>query len=317
MQDIMMENQFEDTVYALAASPAFETDSICFSAQASGLFKSTDGGQTWSSAYESLQLTTPLQTVAVALSPNFQNDRCLFAAIPGGVLRSIDGGDNWTMASLPKPFPFISAIAISPDFEEDRTVFACTMEDGVLRSEDRGASWVAWNFGLFDRAVFCIAVSPTYSKDHTVFIGTESGMFSSTSGGRGWRDLFFPAEAAPVISLALSPKFAEDGTLFAGTESAGLWVSTDCGRTWKVIDTLEIEGAINAILVSSSFPDHPDILVMFDTGVKISRDRGASWQDWKAGYDGEAGLSAISASQGLSSNAALFLGLTDGQVITI
>ena len=69
----------EDYVYALAASPSFAQDGICFAARRSGLYRSDDGGITWRSAYGSLDLEVPLTTLAVAVSPAFESDRSVFA----------------------------------------------------------------------------------------------------------------------------------------------------------------------------------------------------------------------------------------------
>jgi photosystem II stability/assembly factor-like uncharacterized protein len=317
MVDEMEMEEIQDTVYALVASPAFEQDGICFSAQASGLRRSVDGGKTWNSVYGSLKLELPLQTIAAAISPNFAQDQTLFAGVPGGVLRSTDGGNQWTAATFPEPAPFLSAMAVSPNFEQDGMVFTGTMEDGVLRSDDRGATWVAWNFGLFDRSVFALAVSPNYSTDRTVFIGTESGLFRSNSGGRGWRDLNFPGESAPILSLAISPEYAKDQMLFAGTESAGLFWSEDRGQTWKQVEALEVQGAINAILLSKDFPVEPDILVVFDNGLMVSRDGGKSWAEWNSEFQFEEGLVSVAAPHGLKAGATLLVGMSDGQVLAV
>ena len=59
-----------DGVTALAASPRFEQDRICFAACVSGLYRSDDGGVTWRYTYDSLGLDAPLATMAVALSPD-------------------------------------------------------------------------------------------------------------------------------------------------------------------------------------------------------------------------------------------------------
>ena len=195
-----------DLVYALAASPTFADDGLCFAACLSGLRRSTDGGHTWHNAYASLALQAPLSATSVAFSPDFGEDRTVFAGALGGVLRSHDGGQSWVVAGLPAPPPFVTGLVVSPHFREDGLLFAGTMEDGVLRSWDRGISWAAWNFGLLDLNVLALAISPGFGEDETLFVGVESGVFRSTNGGRAWRETAFPMECAPVLSLALSPR---------------------------------------------------------------------------------------------------------------
>ena len=43
-------------VHALAASPTFAKDGICFAAHTAGLASSEDGGRTWRDAYTALEL---------------------------------------------------------------------------------------------------------------------------------------------------------------------------------------------------------------------------------------------------------------------
>jgi photosystem II stability/assembly factor-like uncharacterized protein len=319
-EEVVVDNQFneaevQETVYALAASPDYETDKTCFAAKASGMYGSRDGGASWKFLYSSLNLQAPLQTIGAVVSPEFEKDPCVFAGVPGGILRSKDGGETWTLATISNPAPFISALAVSPNFENDCTVFAGTMEDGVFRSVDQGANWVAWNFGLFDRIVYALVVSPNYSRDREVFVGTETGVFKSTSSGRGWRDMDFPMEAAPVLSLAISPDYGQDGTLFAGTESSGLFVSNDRGKHWKAVESLPNLGSINAILLSRGEGGQSDALVLFEQTIFLSRDGGASWTEWNPQIDPEEGLVSVIAPLGLSAGSPVLVGCGDGQII--
>ena len=75
------ETQLEDIVYALAASPSFEEDGLCFAARPTGLYRSQDGARSWQDAYASLDLAAALTTPAVALSPAFETDATLFAGL--------------------------------------------------------------------------------------------------------------------------------------------------------------------------------------------------------------------------------------------
>jgi len=305
----------QDIVYAIATSPCFAQDGICFAARQSGLYRSDDGGINWRFAYGSLNLEAALATTAVVVSPTFESDRRLFAGSQGGVLRSIDGGENWSVAVFPPPPPIVSALAISPDFEDDGTLFAGTVEDGVFRSADRGSRWSAWNFGLLDLNVLSLAISPDFADDETLFVGTETGIFRSTNGGRAWREVDFPTDFAPVLSLALSPGYADDGVLFAGTESCGLFRSEDRGRTWARLGQDAVQDSVNGIVLSPQFPAQPDVLVVLSTALLVSRDDGRSWSDWKAGLPTDQGVSCVAAPQGLAPDAPLLIGLVQGGVL--
>lgn len=317
VDDTGEETRIQNLVFSLAASPNFAQDGICFAARQSGLYRSDDGGITWRTTYDSLDLEAPLATMAVVVSPGFVSDRSVFAGVQGGILRSMDGGKNWNVAVLPSPPPLISTLVVSPNFAHEGTLFAGTLEDGVFRSADRGSRWAAWNFGLLDLGVFSMAISPDFANDETLFVGTETGIFRSTNGGRAWREVNFPAEFAPVLSLALSPGYADDGVLFAGTESYGLFYSDDRGRTWTRLGEDLIADAVNGIVLSPEFPTQPDVLVMLSTALLVSRDGGQSWSDWKAGLSFEHGLASVAAPQGLDPGAPLLVGLVGGDVVRV
>lgn len=311
------EIKVQDIVYALAASPGFAQDGVCFAARQRGLYRSEDRGGTWCCVYDSLNLEGDLATTAVAVSPDFESDRNVFAGTQGAVLCSVDGGENWSVASLASPPPVVSTMVVSPSYVEDGTLLVGTMEDGVFLSSDRGSRYHRWNFGLLDLNVFALVISPAFADDETLFAGTESGIFRSTNGGRAWREVSFPIDYAPVISLALSPNYANDGVLFAGTESSGLFRSGDRGQTWECIGEGAIADAVNAIVVSPEFPDTPSVLVALTTALLISRDGGQSWGDWRKGLDLAQGVSAVAAPQGLAPDAPLLVGLVGGDVLQL
>lgn len=311
------EIEIQDIVYALAASPGFAEDGICFAARQCGLFRSEDGGGTWRCAYDSLNLEGDLITTAVAVSPDFESDRSVFAGTRGAVLSSVDGGEKWSVASLASPPPVVSTMVVSPSYVEDGKLLVGTMEDGVFLSSDRGSRYQRWNFGLLDLNVLTLVISPSFAEDETLFVGTESGIFRSTNGGRAWREVSFPIDYAPVISLALSPNYVNDGILFAGTESSGLFRSGDRGQTWECIGENAIADAVNAIVVSPEFPDTSSVLVALSTTLLISRDGGQSWADWREGLDLAQGVSAVAAPQGLAPDAPLLVGLIGGDVLQL
>jgi len=317
IDDTNAEHQIQDLVYSLATSPNFAQDGICFAARQSGLYRSDDGGITWRTTYDSLDLGAPLATMAVVVSPGFVSDRSVFAGAQGGILRSVDGGKNWNVAILPSPPPLISTLVVSPDFAHDGTLFAGTVEDGVFRSADRGSHWAGWNFGLLDLSVFSMAISPDFAHDETLFVGTETGIFRSTNGGRAWREVNFPAEFPPVLSLALSADYTNDGVLFAGTESCGLLCSDDRGRTWTRLGEDIVSEAVNGLVRSPEFPAKPDVLVLLSDALLVSRDGGQSWSDWKAGLPIEQGMASVAAPQGLDPDAPLLVGLIGGDVLRI
>ena len=279
-------DQMQDTVYALTAAP----DGTIYAGRASGLQRSDDNSASWQDAYANFESDVPLTTAALAAAP----DGRLFAGVNGGVLRSSDGGVTWFAASFGTPPPLVTALAVSPNFEEDGVVLAATAEDGVYASGDRGAIWTPWNFGLIDLNAFSLALSPDFAKDQTAYIGTETGIFRSTNGGRAWRVLPFPIDSAPVLSLAVSPN-----VVLAGTEASGLYRSTDRGKTWE---SVLAEGSVSALSIQ------PDALwALVDDRILRSTDDGQTWADWKQ-FDEQQPLAL------LVRDDAVFAGFADGAV---
>lgn len=312
-----------EIIHALAASPDFARDGMCFAARPSGLYRSSDGGHTWQLAYNPSGSETPLPTSAVVLSPHFAVDKTVFAGVPGAVLYSVDAGATWHTVVLSSPPPFVSVLAISPNYAEDGCVFAGTMEDGVFRSGDRGTHWAAWNFGLLDLNVLSLAVSPDYARDETLFVGTDSGIFRSTTGGRAWREVdsgpagLRSTDFAPVLSLAISPQYAIDGTLFAGSESAGLYRSSDRGHTWQRLGKNVLPGPVNGIVLDPQYPTRPRILVLLHAALLVSEDDGATWSEWRPDLQGDQALTCIAAPLGLENGTPLLMGTTGGEVLVV
>ena len=122
-----------------------------------GLFKSTDGGESWASA---TQASGPGDVLALAIDPS--NPSTIYAVQDGSggfsaddpnaplVWRSTDGGETWTQAS----FPGLSDVIVSGGlFYDARTpgmLYAITTGETALvfRSLDGGATWQEITDGL-------------------------------------------------------------------------------------------------------------------------------------------------------------------------
>ncbi len=280
-----------DFVYALAVVPG----GACLAARESGLYRSSDDGKTWQSAYGTLRLKGPLSASALAISPDFARDRTLFVGVSGGILRSTDAGQNWDANPLPDPLPLISSLTMSPAYSKDGFILATTFAHGVFYSPDYGMTWLTGNFSLGDSRGLTSTISPNFAADRTVLIGTETGLFDSRNGGRSWDWADLPY--VPVTSVAFTPA----GIVYAGTDGDGMYTSADNGLTWKR-STLKNTLSISLILT----PSARDLLVFAGETLYRSQDAGARWTAHT--------LRAAATAAALLDADRLLIGYTDGSI---
>ena len=131
-------------VYALAIDPTTPTTLYAGTATG-GVFKSTDGGATWSAV--NTGLPCDLSRAASPPSPSIPRPRAPSTrGRSGGVFKSTDGGATWSAVNTGCRSPRVSALAIDPT--TPTTLYAGTDGGGVFKSTDGGASWSAANTGL-------------------------------------------------------------------------------------------------------------------------------------------------------------------------
>ena len=142
-----------DIVYVAAAGHLWGPNSE------RGVFKTTDGGRTWTKV-----LYVDDNTGATDLVMDPQDPQTLFAAMyqrqrkawgfngggPGsGIFRSRDGGATWTRLSNGLPQGDKGRIGLDIFHADPRVIFAVVeaagRDSGVYRSADRGDTWQAWS----------------------------------------------------------------------------------------------------------------------------------------------------------------------------
>jgi photosystem II stability/assembly factor-like uncharacterized protein len=150
---------------------------------AGGLFKSVDGGASWSK--------TPLGDTAVsALAIDPTNSSTLYAAIEGGFIqprgfrglfKSTDGGASWVAIKSGLEGVMASRFRVTAlviDQGSANIIYAATSGVGVFRSTDSGATWAPFNNGLGNFDVRVLALAKGDSK--TLYAATGGGVFAMT-----------------------------------------------------------------------------------------------------------------------------------------
>lgn len=153
-----------------------------------GVYRSDDGGLTWSAAGLNGQ-----SIVALAVHP--VHPQQVTAATSGGALyRSEDGGNTWT--SLPAPGGSVYALAIPP--AEPASLYAGTAA-GVYRLN--GGVWSA--LGLNGRAVYALWNDP--AQTGRWIAAGQGGAFLSEDGGMTWLELEPQLRSLNVNALQADP----------------------------------------------------------------------------------------------------------------
>jgi photosystem II stability/assembly factor-like uncharacterized protein len=159
-----------------------------------GVYKSTDGGTTWSA------MNSGLRGAVIALAVDPLSSGVLYASAGGGVFKSMDGGASWSSAGLMQ-----ASYMLAIDPQDTSTIYAAT-SSGLFQSTDAGATWQ----DLLSTPVYAVAVSP--QRAGTLYAGTDGGPLASTDGGASWSPI--PGGPDHIRVLALDPQ--DPNTVHAG-----------------------------------------------------------------------------------------------------
>jgi photosystem II stability/assembly factor-like uncharacterized protein len=207
-----------------------------------GVFKTTDGGTSWTPV-----LFRDDRTGAVDLAMDAKNSDVLYAGFwevfrtphslssggPGsGLFKSIDGGKTW--AELTKnpglPKGLWGKVGVSVSAPDPTRVYAIVeaAEGGVFLSDDAGATWKLVNDDrrLRQRAFYYTRIyADTQNKD-TVYI-LNTGLYRSTDAGKTIRSIRVPH--GDNHDLWIAPN---DAKRMANSNDGGANISTNAGETW-------------------------------------------------------------------------------------
>lgn len=210
-----------------------------------GVFKSTDGGETWA------QTTTPAPTtngayyaLALAVDPVDANivyyGTLVNAANTGGTLwRSRDGGQTWTDLSVGNGasgglHADTHWIAVSP---ANRNILFTANDGGVWRTENATADVIAWtslNQSLNITQFYTIALHPT--DPNTLLGGTQDNGTDRYDGNQNWFQARGGDGGAALIDQSnpqvMYHTFINRNNVGGASAVIGPEVSFNGGNTW-------------------------------------------------------------------------------------
>jgi photosystem II stability/assembly factor-like uncharacterized protein len=205
-----------------------------------GVFKTTDGGQTWHKILYRDENTGAIDLVMDSKDPNV-----LFAALyqrqrkgwgfngggpASGIFRTTDAGATWQelSAGLPRGDKGRIGLAIFPG--DTRIVYAVVeaAAGGIFRSLDQGETWEHLT-AMNPRPMYYSRIYPDPRDSRRVYLmGSNRGLYVSDDGGRSFHDVFSNVHGEDH-ALWIDP----DNTnhLIVGGDG-GVSISFDRGLTW-------------------------------------------------------------------------------------
>ncbi len=228
------------------AVAAKNPDLIFVANRKNGVFRSADGGRSWSLC------KIPAGASCVTVHP--ADARIVYAALEGnGVYASTDGGITWKKKANPRNDGKSGVREIVCDPRNTGTIHAIGTSGWngfIAKSTDGGETWSVR--GRFARDV---AANPTVPKD---------GSMDKASGR-------FMGGISSVRNLAVSP--SEPDVLFVAANWNNM-ISTDGGESWRE----SIRGADITCFHDLRIFDGKVYGAAMDEGLLVSDDDGASWR---------------------------------------
>lgn len=236
-----------------------------FGATGGGLWKTTDGGQSWRPVGDGQFKTSSVGAVAVAPSNpdivyvGFGEVQLRGNIIQGdGIYKSVDAGKTFTHVGLDASRT-VSRIRVHPSNPEMAWAavlgdpYAPTADRGVYLTRDGGATWTRTLFrdertGAADLVVDPSNPSVLYATlwevnrtPHSLSSGGPgSGLFKSTDGGASWTEISrHPGLPEGLLGkLGVSVSGADPQRVYAivEAEDGGLFRSEDGGATWTRVN---------------------------------------------------------------------------------
>jgi hypothetical protein len=277
-----------------------------------GLFRSEDGGQSWTSATMGVPRRWTNTTYWITFDPAVRGRvwgvmsdvhdlprpkmwrRDSPARYDGGVCISEDGGKTWRPSNQGMPPTAATHILLDPTSPVDaRVLYATGLGRGVFKSVDGGRTWALRNQGLpgpepfawrlaRDKNGTLYVVLARRSEDGSFGNAQDGALFRSRDGAEHWQRITLPGGVNGPNGLAIDAEnpnrlyLAVWGRNTAqGAVDGGIFISDDGGDSWRHV--LSQDQHVYDITID---PRDPKVLYAcgFESSAWRSTDRGETWQ---------------------------------------
>jgi len=276
-----------------------------FGAVAGGVWKSTDGGNTWSPIFDN-QSVSSIGSIAVADSDaNIvyvgTGEACIRGNIShgDGVYKSTDAGKTWKHIGL-RDTRHIGRVIVHPRNPEIALVAALghvygpNIERGIFRTADGGKTWekvlyrdektggIEITFAPGNANILYAALWEASRSPHGMSSGGPgSGLYRSVDGGSTWKKLEgggLPKGTLGRIGVSVSGADPSRVWALIEAEDGGLYRSDDGGDNWRLMtdDRRYRQRAWYYTHVIAD-PQHAETVYVLNTGFYRSTDGGRTF----------------------------------------
>ena len=294
------------------------TEGILFAGtDGAGIFRSTDGGDSWTPA--DVELSDEFDDLEMYVLVFEEKEGTIYASVNGDLYASNDDGNTWQNVLLPQVLVSVSSIMVIDD-----RIYIGTINSGIWYTDD-SVSWIPVNDGLTNLQINELANIGT-----TLIVGTEwGGAFRKKETEDSWHPInsgfivpLINQEQANNIQtesalhssqrpqlpskIGIDSFAVMDNLLFVSAvweKGGGLFRSDDEGDTWIRIAAEEITDKVSALAVYGTTL----YAGTSDSGVFHSNDKGDSWTAVNNGltYQGVSDLLSVNENT-------VFVGTTGG-----
>ncbi|HLB54038.1 MAG TPA: hypothetical protein VJK71_02935 [Gemmatimonadales bacterium] len=258
-----------------------------------GVYKSTDGGRSWSN----LGLKGSNHIGKILVDP--RNSAVVYVSAIGplwsaggdrGVYKTTDGGKTWTQSL--KGDEWTGAFDMVFDPQNPEVLYATTYQrarrqwgfiDGgpgsaIWKSSDGGATWTKLTRGLPTEEMGKIGLAVSPVNGNIVYAIVEAanragGFFRSVDGGQNWERMSQTTGNPPFYYHKLYPDPKDPDRVYS--MNVQLQVTEDGGRTFRSIQGRSVHVDHHALWIDPDDTGH--LINGNDGGLYQSFDRGATW----------------------------------------
>jgi len=235
---------------SIAVHPA-NPDIVYVGGDIEGLFKTTNGGQSWTNINNNLATGpwTPdvYWTNQIYFDKSDVSFNTLYLATAIAMFKTTDGGATWSLlfpSTINSEVDFISVYSVIADPSDNKIIYAGTEGKGVYKTTNGGSSWTKLNVAsLAGATVYGMA----FDSNKNLYLGTTNGIFKSTDGGNTWSQANGGLTNTAVWNLQ-AVTISNQTTLFAtvithgtpgspSTFDGGIFKSTDGAVSWQNISS--------------------------------------------------------------------------------